>query len=102
MFYLTHTAQPLIRLQAFSKRTILGGSLIRIVLSSAPFILPLMFQVTFGWSPLTVGSLLLALFENNIAFKFITTPLIRRFSFLLIINGIQLSFSFVLCSMFTT
>lgn len=106
-YHLTHTQYPLISLYAFSKRTFrmtfFGGSLIRMGLNSAPFILPLMFQVGFGWSPLTAGSLLLSLFAGNIIFKTINTPLIHKFGFrkILIVNGLLLSFSFVLCALFT-
>ncbi|MCX8711051.1 MFS transporter [Gilliamella sp. B2969] len=106
-YHLTHSTHPLISLQAFSKRTFrtmfFGGSLIRIALSSAPFLLPLMFQVGFGYSPLTAGALLLVLFVGNILFKLINTPLIERFGFrnILIINGIVLSASFILCAFFT-
>lgn len=106
-YHLTHTQYPLISLYAFSKRTFemtfFGGSLIRMGLNSAPFILPLMFQVGFGWSPLTAGSLLLSLFAGNIIFKTINTPLIHKFGFrkILIVNSLLLSFSFVLCALFT-
>ena len=106
-YHLAHTQHPLISLYAFSKRTFrmtfFGGSLIRIGLNSAPFILPLMFQVGFGWSPLTAGSLLLSLFAGNILLKTVNTPLIHKFGFrkILIINGLLLSSSFVLCALFT-
>lgn len=106
-YHLTHSNNPLISLHAFSKRTFrtnfLGGSLIRIALSSAPFLLPLMFQVAFGWSPLLAGSLLLVLFAGNITLKLVNTSLIRRYRFrhILIINGLLLSISFVLCAFFT-
>ena len=106
-YHLTHTQCPLISLYAFSKRTFrmtfFGGSLIRIGLNSAPFILPLMFQVGFGWSPLTAGSLLLSLFAGNIILKTVNTQLINKFGFrkILIVNGLLLSFSFVLCALFT-
>lgn len=106
-YHLLHTSSPLLSLNAFSKRTFrttfLGGSLFRIALCSAPFILPLMFQVAFGWSPITAGSLLLSLFVGNIIFKLICTPLIRQFGFrsILTVNGLLVSISFILCAFFT-
>lgn len=105
--HLVHTPIPLVSLQAFSKRTFrttfLGGSLFRIALCSAPFILPLMFQIAFSWSPITAGSLLLSLFAGNIIFKLICTPLIHKFGFrsILTVNGILVSISFILCAFFT-
>lgn len=107
IYHLQHTPNPLVRLHAFSKRTFrttfLGGSLFRIALCSAPFILPLMFQVAFGWSPIKAGTLLLSLFAGNIIIKLITTPLIHKFGFrnILIINGLLVSISFILCAFFT-
>jgi MFS family permease len=51
------------------------------VISAAPFLLPLMFQVGFGWSPVMSGGLVLLLFVGNLAIKPATSPLIRRFGF---------------------
>ena len=51
------------------------------VISAAPFLLPLMFQVGFGWSPVLAGGLVLLLFVGNMAIKPATSPLIRRFGF---------------------
>ena len=58
-----------------------GGSVYRLVISAAPFLLPLMFQVGFGWSPVLAGSLVLMLFLGNVGIKPATSPLIRRFGF---------------------
>jgi MFS family permease len=51
------------------------------VISAAPFLLPLMFQVGFGWSPILAGTLVLMLFVGNVGIKPATSPLIRRFGF---------------------
>ena len=51
------------------------------VISAAPFLLPLMFQIGFGWSPVLAGSLVLMLFVGNVGIKPATSPLIRRFGF---------------------
>jgi hypothetical protein len=46
-----------------------GGFILRATISSAPFMLPLMFQVGFGMSAFEAGSLVLAVFAGNLAMK---------------------------------
>jgi EmrB/QacA subfamily drug resistance transporter len=74
-----------------------GGSLVRIAISSAPFLLPLMFQLGFHRSPVQAGSLLLVLFVGNLGIKPFTTPMMRRFGFrtVLIVNGSLLAATFL-------
>src|SRR5258705_14005084 len=55
-----------------------AGSLYRMVITAVPFLLPLQFQLAFGWTPLVAGLLVAALFVGNIAIKPATTPLMRR------------------------
>ena len=78
-------AHPLLRFGALRKPSFrvsnVGGSVYRMVISAAPFLLPLMFQVGFGWSPVLAGSLVLMLFVGNVGIKPATSPLIRRFGF---------------------
>jgi EmrB/QacA subfamily drug resistance transporter len=95
-----HHRTPLInfaalRVFAFAA-TIRGGTLVRIAISSAPFLLPLMFQLGFHRSPVDAGSLLLVLFVGNLGIKPFTTPLMRRFGFrtVLIVNGGLLAATF--------
>jgi hypothetical protein len=84
-----------LRVFAFAA-TVRGGSLIRIAISSAPFLLPLMFQLGFHRSPVEAGSLLLVLFVGNLGIKPFTTPMLRRFGFrtVLIVNGGLLAATF--------
>jgi MFS family permease len=56
-----------------------GGSTYRAVISAIPFLLPLMFQVGFGWSAAQAGLVVIALFAGNVGIKPATTPLLRRF-----------------------
>jgi EmrB/QacA subfamily drug resistance transporter len=56
-----------------------AGALYRLVLTAVPFLLPLQFQLTFGWTPLSAGLMVAALFGGNIAIKPATTSLMRRF-----------------------
>jgi MFS family permease len=59
----------------------LGGSLFRLAISAAPFLLALMFQDGFGWSPLRSGMLVIGVFVGNIAIKPFTTRILHRFGF---------------------
>ena len=83
--WLRRTAHPLLRFGALRVPSFragnAGGSVYRMVINAAPFLLPLMFQVGFGWSPVLAGGLVLLLFAGNIAIKPATSPLIRRFGF---------------------
>jgi EmrB/QacA subfamily drug resistance transporter len=83
--WLRQTAHPLLRFGALREPSFragnVGGSAYRMVISAAPFLLPLMFQVGFGWSPVLAGSLVVLLFVGNLGIKPATSPLIRRFGF---------------------
>ena len=71
----------------------------RQAINSAPFLMPLMFQLAFGMDPTTSGLLLLALFAGNLCMKPATTPLMRRFGFrnVLLVNGLLVVLGFLLC-----
>ena len=81
--------------------TLRGGSLSRIAIGSAPFLLPLMFQVSFGLPGTTAGLLLLALFAGNLAIKPATGPIMRRYGLrrVLVWNGTLLAASFPACAL---
>jgi EmrB/QacA subfamily drug resistance transporter len=76
-----------------------GGSIFRTTISTAPFLLPLMFQVGFGLDAFASGLLVLATFAGNLAMKPTTTPLLRRFGFrsVLIGNGLTTAVSIAAC-----
>ncbi|MCH1923589.1 MFS transporter [Shewanella sp. C31] len=98
--HLRHAPQPLFNLAPIAVRTfrvsIVGGSLFRIAISSVPFLLPLMFQVGFGFSAVTSGALLLWLFAGNLAMKPATTAIMNRFGFkkVLVVNGLMVVIGF--------
>ncbi|GAA4669699.1 MFS transporter [Frondihabitans cladoniiphilus] len=79
------TARPFVDLRLLRiptyRVTLSGGSLYRFVVSSVPFILPLLFQGAFGWTPVEAGSAVLFLFAGNLAVKPTTTWLLRTFGF---------------------
>jgi EmrB/QacA subfamily drug resistance transporter len=72
------------------RASIVGGSLFRIAISALPFLLPLMFQVGFGLSPVIAGTLVLAVFAGNLLMKPFTTATMRRWGFrrVLLVNGL--------------
>jgi EmrB/QacA subfamily drug resistance transporter len=77
-----------LRIRSFSV-SVVGGSASRAAINSAPFLLPLMFQVGFGLGPLASGLTLLPLFAGNALMKVVTTPVLRAFGFrrALLVNG---------------
>jgi len=62
-----------------------GGSIYRFAISAIPFVLPLLFQDAFGWTPAQAGSIVLFLFVGNLAIKPTTTWMLRQFGFRLLI-----------------
>jgi EmrB/QacA subfamily drug resistance transporter len=85
---------PLVGLMPFQvpsfRVTLLGGSAMRVLISTMPFLLPLLFQLGFGLDPFRAGLLVLTLFAGNIGIKPLTTPILRRWSFrsVLVCNGL--------------
>jgi MFS family permease len=90
-WWLRRATNPILRFEALREPSFragnVGGSVYRVVISAAPFLLPLMFQVGFGWSPVLAGGLVLLLFVGNLAIKPATSPLIRRFGFRAVLIG---------------
>lgn len=83
--------QPMVRLDNLSidtfKATIRGGSISRIGVASSPFLVPLLLQVGFGYSPTEAGMVLIALFAGNLAMKSMTTPILRKFGYRRVLIG---------------
>jgi EmrB/QacA subfamily drug resistance transporter len=93
-WHLLHTSDPLVQLRVLRVRTlritVTAGSLYRLVISAVPFLLPLQFQLVFGWTPLAAGSMVAVLFAGNLVVKPVTTPLMRRFGIrrVLLVNAV--------------
>jgi len=69
-----------LRLDTF--RASIGGSAIFwTVVGAVPFLLPLLFQEAFGWSPVKSGAVVVLLFVGNVGIKPATTFLYGRFGF---------------------
>jgi EmrB/QacA subfamily drug resistance transporter len=90
------------RLKTYSL-SVYGASLFRIAVSVLPFLLPLMFQISFGLSAFTSGLYLLALFAGDLSMKAVVIQALRRFGFrrLLIVNGVLTAGSIALCAVLT-
>lgn len=99
--YSKHISNPLIdysviRIPTY-KVTIFTGSLSRMVIGVAPYLIPLMFQEGFGLNPFESGSLFLATMAGNLAMKPATIWVMRHYNFrtVLVVNGFLVAlFSF--------
>jgi EmrB/QacA subfamily drug resistance transporter len=93
-WHLLRYRYPLVQLRvlrvATLRITVSAGSLYRLVISAVPFLLPLQFQLVFGWTPLAAGSMVAVLFAGNLAIKPATTPLMRRYGIrrVLLVNAV--------------
>ena len=94
VWHLLRTTHPLIKFSVLKFRslriTVTAGSWYRMVIVSVPFLLPLQFQLVFGWTPFMAGLMVAALFIGNLTIKPFTTPLMRRFGIkrVLLVNGV--------------
>lgn len=79
--YLLRSRQPLLDLRTLRihslRAAVAGGTVFRLVISAVPFLLPLLFQLGFGWSAAAAGGIVIALFAGNVGIKPLTTPLMR-------------------------
>lgn len=69
-----------LRLHSFRAGNISGG-VYRMIITGAPFLFTLLFQIAYGWSATVAGLTVIAIFVGNLGIKPFTTPLIRRFGF---------------------
>jgi MFS family permease len=85
VWHLRRTAFPLLNLQTLRVPTfrVTQAGLVAywFVCGAVPFLLPLMFQTQFGWSPVKSGAVTAFVFAGNVGIKPATTPLINRFGF---------------------
>jgi hypothetical protein len=89
--HLLRAHQPLLDLRLFAIPTFrmshTSGSLTRLTINAMPFLLPLLFQVGFGWTAVKSGAVVISLFAGNLAIKPATTAMLRRFGFRSVIIG---------------
>ncbi|MGC4028491.1 MAG: MFS transporter [Steroidobacteraceae bacterium] len=92
--HLRRAARPMLDLAALKlptfAATVWGGSLFRMGVSAVPFLIPLMFQIGFGFDAFSAGMMLMAVFAGNLAMKTVTTRVLQRFGFrpVLVVNGL--------------
>jgi len=89
--HLLGAAHPLLELDLLSIRTFrlphFSGGVFRATVFAVPFVLPLMLQNAFGWTPVRAGALVMAVFAGNLAIKPATTYLLNRWGFRSVITG---------------
>ncbi|WP_085315563.1 MFS transporter [Derxia lacustris] len=80
-----------------------SGSLFRVAIAAVPFLVPLMFQLGFGYDAVHAGLLVLVVFAGNIAIKPATTAILRRLGFrrTLLLNGLGVALSIAACGLLT-
>jgi MFS family permease len=81
--------------------SIFGASAFRVSVAVLPFLLPLMFQISFGLNAFISGLYLLALFAGDFSMKSVVVRILRRFGFrrVLIVNGVVTAGSMALCAL---
>jgi len=93
--HLLRRPRPLLDLRVLRVQTArvanLGGSLFRTSISAVPFLLPLLFQLAYGWSPTGAGLMLMAVFAGNVLIKPATSPILRRWGFTRVLVGSDLA-----------
>ncbi|WP_068079483.1 MFS transporter [Novosphingobium rosa] len=104
--HLKRADHPMLSLDAMQKPSfavvVWGGSLFRMGVSAVPFLLPVMFQIGFGYTSFQSGSLLMAVFAGNLTMKPFTTAVMKRFGMrrVLIGNGALNATSIAACALF--
>ena len=85
VWHLRGAPHPLLNLRTLTVPTFrvsqFGGTAYWLVCGAMPFLLPLLFQTQFGWSPVKSGAVTAFVFVGNVGIKPATTPLINRFGF---------------------
>jgi MFS family permease len=66
----------ILKVRSFFISSLTGGVVSRAAISATPFLLPLMFQLAYGMSPLQSGSLLIVYMLANLLMKTATTPIL--------------------------
>jgi EmrB/QacA subfamily drug resistance transporter len=95
MWHARRTDSPIMSLSALGVPTFFyasagAGFISRIAINAAPFLLPLMFQLTFGLSALDAGAMVLVYMAGNLVMKSFTTPVLRRFGYRNVLSSVGL------------
>jgi EmrB/QacA subfamily drug resistance transporter len=77
------TPHPLLHMRMFASRTfrvsVIGGFITRLGVGGMPFLLPLLYQIGLGYSPLEAGLLTMPLALGAIGMKILSGALLQRF-----------------------
>ena len=98
------SSYPFIDLESMKLKSyalsIYGASGFRVAVAVLPFLLPLMFQISFGMTAFHSGLYLLALFAGDLSMKGFVIQVLRRFGFrkIMIVNGVITAGSVALCA----
>ncbi len=107
MRHLLRVSAPVVDVRTLRMPTfgiaMVGSSLIWLVIGAIPFLLPLLFQTVFGWSPIRSGALVLFVFVGNIAIKPLTTAMYSGHGFrrVLLVASACLALTSVGCALLT-
>jgi EmrB/QacA subfamily drug resistance transporter len=90
-----------LRVPTFFVSVVSGGTLTRAALHATPFLLPLMFQLGFGLTPLESGGLVLIYMAGNLVMKTMTNPLMTRFGIrnVLLVNAVLVAVTIASCAL---
>ncbi|WP_392566709.1 DHA2 family efflux MFS transporter permease subunit [Utexia brackfieldae] len=95
--YVVHArraTEPLFSLELFQINTfkigLLGNLISRLGISAAPFLVPLLLQVAFGYSAITAGLMLMPMAIASLTMKTFVPPILRRFGYrrVLLVNTV--------------
>jgi MFS family permease len=91
----------LMRLPTF-RASVTGGSVFRIGVGAIPFLLPLLMQEGFGYSPVESGAITFLSAAGSLGMRTLSKSVLRRFGYrpVLIWNGIVASFLMGICALF--
>ncbi len=104
--YARHHPHPVLDLSLLAIPTftisVIAGSLFRISVGAMPFLLPLMLQLGFGYTPLQSGLVTFAAAAGALGMKPAAQPLLHRFGFrsTLVINGAIAAAFIAICAAF--
>jgi len=106
LWHARHRANPLLdlslmRIDSF-RLSVIGGSLMRITQGAQPFLLPLMFQIGFGFSAVRSGQLVLATALGALLTRSFTPRLLQLVGFRngMLYNGVLSSLGYAVCAFF--
>jgi EmrB/QacA subfamily drug resistance transporter len=92
-----------LRIRTFKFASVTSGFVSRIAINASPFLLPLMFQIGFGMTPVQAGGMVLVYMAGNLVMKSATTRILHRFGFRRVMfgNGVLCTATLFACGLLT-